>query len=162
MAAETKPTGFRFAKVTIDTVKWSKFKGYKYRVENAVKATVPILGVDSFTTYIALHRNGLFQIHKGYAWDGPSGAIDTMNFMRGSLVHDALYQLIRMGKLDPKWRKAADEILYEVCRMDGMSWWRAWYVLRAVRRFAGFSAIPGTQGKLKIYQMPPALAGARM
>ncbi|MCZ6654840.1 MAG: DUF1353 domain-containing protein [Planctomycetota bacterium] len=157
MAKKTKPTWFKFAMVMIETVQWSTLKGYKYRVENMVKATVPILGVESFTAYIALHKNGLLQIHKGYAWDGPSGPTwDTMNFMRGSLVHDALYQLIRMGKLDPKWRKTADEILYEVCRMDGMSRWRSWYVLRAVRRAAGFAARPGTQGKLKIYQMPPA------
>jgi len=40
--------------------------------------------------------DGGLLIKAGYSWDGPSGsAIDTKNFMQGSLVHDALYQLLR-------------------------------------------------------------------
>ena len=48
------------------------------------------------TPFIVLTMDGLLTINKGYAWDGPSGpTIDTKSFMRGSLVHDALYQLMR-------------------------------------------------------------------
>jgi len=53
--------------------------------------------------YLKLDGDGQFEFSKGYAWDGPSGStVDTLNFMRGSLVHDALYQLIRMEKILPQ------------------------------------------------------------
>ena len=53
--------------------------------------------------WVSIQPDGRLVIQKGYAWDGPSGpTIDTENFMRGSLVHDALYQLFREGKLDPE------------------------------------------------------------
>jgi len=53
--------------------------------------------------------------------------------MRGSLVHDALYQLMRLSALDYKaHRKRADEILREICLEDGICSFRAWYVYQAV------------------------------
>lgn len=87
------------------------------------------------TKYIEL-RNGILLIKQGYAWDGPSGPTwDTPNFMRGSLIHDALYQLMRDGHISRKHRKYADRILREVCLEDGMSRFRARYVYYAVRAF---------------------------
>ena len=51
------------------------------------------------------------------AGDGPSGpAIDTKNFMRASLVHDALYQLMRLGTLDKSRRQYADRLLQTIRR----------------------------------------------
>jgi len=74
---------------------------------------------------------------KGYAWDGPSGpAVDSPNFMRGSLVHDALYQLLRLGVLPQFCRKRADEELRRICLEDGMPRIRAELVYWAVRTFA--------------------------
>lgn len=94
--------------------------------------------------FIKLGTDGQLEIGDGYAWDGPSGpSIDTKNFMRGSLVHDALYQLMREARLDKtKWRRAADEELVRICREDGMTRVRAWWVLTAVRWFAGSAASP--------------------
>jgi hypothetical protein len=69
--------------------------GYKYQLVDASSVEVnirPAAQID--TDYIALTADGLLTVKKSYAWDGPSGpTIDTKNFMRGSLVHDALYQL---------------------------------------------------------------------
>ena len=80
-------------------------------------------------------------IYKGYAWDGPSGPTwDTENFMRGSLVHDALYQLLRAGVLPQSARRYADDLLREMCLSDGMSRLRAWWVWRALRWFGGRAA----------------------
>ncbi len=63
--------------------------------------------------------------------------------MRGSLVHDGLYQLMRDGLLDhEKYRKDDDDLLRVVCKEDGMSSFRAWYVYRSVRIFGGSSAEP--------------------
>jgi hypothetical protein len=70
----------------------------------------------------------------GYAWDGPSGPTwDTDTFMRGSLVHDAMYQLMRLGCMDRVHRCYADELLRDICIEDGMWSFRAWYVYKAVR-----------------------------
>ena len=83
----------------------------------------------------------MLTINKGYSWDGPSGpTFDSSNFMQGSLVHDALYQLIREGVLPTDERKRADEIMREICLQDGMSKFRAWYLYRGVRRFGASSA----------------------
>ena len=42
--------------------------------------------------------------------------------MRGALVHDALYQLMRLKQLDyEQYRDRADEVLRDLCKEDGMS-----------------------------------------
>ena len=57
--------------------------------------------------------------------------------MRGSLVHDALYQLMRNGLLDrDEFRDEADSELIRICREDGMSGLRSWWVNKGVRWFA--------------------------
>lgn len=78
--------------------------------------------------------DGALYISSRYRWDGPSGpAIDTKNFMRGSLVHDALYQLMREGHINRELRKAADKLLRLHCREDGMSWIRSQNVYWGLR-----------------------------
>lgn len=91
--------------------------------------------------YLYLDETGLLTIANGYCWDGPSGpTIDSKNFMRGSLVHDALYQLIRWGDLpENDWREYADDVLRKICLEDGMSRFRAWYVYKSVRGFGGMA-----------------------
>ncbi len=87
-------------------------------------------------SYIRLDRRGRLVISKFYAWDGPSGpTCDTPDFMRGSLVHDALYQLIRAGRIPESSRAHADDLLRDICIADGMSRFRAWYVHKGVRCF---------------------------
>lgn len=93
--------------------------------------------------YIKITAEGSLAISEGYAWDGPSGpTIDTKNFMRGSLVHDALYQLIREKKINENQRRRADEILREICLEDGMSKIRAWWVFWGVNLFGAAAAKP--------------------
>lgn len=110
-------------------------KGYKYQLVEGYATTIPIRpDQDIDTDYIALTHEGQLQIRKGYAWDGPSGpTIDTLNFMRGSLVHDALYQLMREEKLGHENREPADRLLQQMCRDDGMSSIRAWWVYTGLR-----------------------------
>ena len=121
--------------------------GYKYQLKKTVTVSTKIRPDEEkvIGRFVKLGADGLLEINDGYAWDGPSGpTIDTKNFMRGSLVHDALYQLMREGELDKaKWRKAADEELARICREDGMTRLRAWWVLEAVRWFADSAASPG-------------------
>jgi hypothetical protein len=119
-------------------------KGFKYQLSEYYSAMLPFTP-DQYveTKYITLTTSGELQIRVGYAWDGPSGpTIDTKNFMRGSLEHDALYQLMRMGLLGKQNRKNADDRLIAVCKEDGMSWLRAQWVLLGVRFGGGASADP--------------------
>jgi hypothetical protein len=118
--------------------------GYKYqRVEEYSVAVIIRPAVPIDMDYIALTPDGLLTVKKSYAWDGPSGpTFDTKNFMRGSLVHDALYQLMRDGYLPATFREQADLELHRICREAGMSKFRAWYVLLGVRKGAGFSVTP--------------------
>lgn len=118
--------------------------GYKYQLtkEYKIKLKVkPTVKID--TPFITFHKNGLLVIKYGYAWDGPSGpTFDTKDFMRGSLIHDALYQLIREEYLPMKWRRIADDILYDICREDEMNFVRSWLVYLAVRIFGRYNAKP--------------------
>ena len=121
---------------------------YKYklsfRYEMYSGLSTPYDAVGNQYTY--LEPDGKLVIKMGYAWDGPSGpTIDTQDFMRGSLIHDAFYQLLREGKFYTKInhdivRKHADHLLYQACREDGMSWFRAKYVYWSVRMLAGKAA----------------------
>lgn len=109
--------------------------GYKYQLMRTYTIRIPIIPPKPIhTDYISLSRQGDIIVKKGYAWDGPSWpAVDTSDFMRGSLIHDALYQLMREGHLDSVYRAIADCILYRICREDGMILFRAWYVYLGVR-----------------------------
>lgn len=113
--------------------------GYKYQlVENYTFYTGFKNDRNITHSFIQLEFEGYLHIRKGYAWDGPSGpTIDTKNFMRGSLIHDALYQLLREHRNPGFTRKQADEILKIVCLEDGMSKLRAWWVYQGVRNFGG-------------------------
>ena len=126
-------------------------KGYKYRTSESIAVMLPIFPekeLCSDAKMITITREGLLFISAGYSSDGPSGpSIDTDNFMLGSFVHDALYEMLRQGKFDSvavtndydgvltheSIRKIADDVLYYICKVKGMSKLRRWYVYRGVR-----------------------------
>ena len=120
--------------------------GYKYQLKQDYVIDIDIhpdqlIDIPHFLT---LTPGGELTVKIGYAWDGPSGpTIDTRNFMRGSLVHDALYQLMREDKLDRlKYRETVDRLLQKMCREDGMSTLRAWIVYHGVRLGGDLAADP--------------------
>ncbi|MBI5439391.1 MAG: DUF1353 domain-containing protein [Nitrosomonadales bacterium] len=122
--------------------------GYKYQLKETYSLPIEIQpDADITTPFIRLDTRGNLTLVKGYAWDGPSGpTIDTLNFMRGALVHDALYQLMRENELDnDKFREAADRILQRICKEDGMWSLRAWWVYHGVRLFADPAADPASK-----------------
>ena len=120
--------------------------GYKYQTLDAVEIHTTVKDMFSANVFCTLDLNGLLRINPGYAWDGPSGlfTVHTDNFMTPSLVHDALYQMIREELIpaDP-CRLLADKLLKKMCIERGMSALRAQYVYAAVRNFGSASAIPG-------------------
>lgn len=108
--------------------------GYKYQLVEDYSISIG-LRQDADSDFLSLH-DGVLTIKKGYAWDGPSGpTFDTPSFMRGSLVHDALYQLIREKHLPLSMRDFADSMLKDLCKEDGMPLWRRAYVWAAVHVF---------------------------
>jgi len=140
------------------TKPYIKYKSkYKYQLDEEYQVKVSVIPEEyaQIKHYVELNTEGMLVIKKGYAWDGPSGPTwDTPSFMRGSLVHDALYQILRNKFLEKKWekwrkeaRKEADKELRRICREDGMSRIRAWYVYQAVSRWGGRAADPGSRKK---------------
>src|SRR6187551_3124913 len=111
--------------------------GYKYLLRRMYSVKTPIYPSECIKTpWIHLSRGGMLTIMMDYAWDGPSGpTVDTKDSMRGSLIHDALYQLIRMGHLDAELKNPIDRFFRDVLIQDGMLALRAeaWYA--AVRAF---------------------------
>ncbi len=132
----------------IETVKYKS--GYKYQLADTFKKVIPITGKTIKQGFIRLTAKGILTLNKGYAWDGPSGpAIDTKNFMVGSLVHDALYQLMRKRRLNPEfYRDIADRLLQQICIDDGMWKVRAWWVYKTVSMFAGPAADPENEKEI--------------
>lgn len=99
-----------------------KYKiGLKYQLVETYSIQTTIQGCNIQTQFIKLEIDGLLTIYKGYAWDGPSGPTpDIDSFMRASLVHDCLYQLMRLGLIDKKYKSDADLIMKKLCVEDDM------------------------------------------
>jgi len=116
--------------------------GYKYQLAEEYLIETGIEIPESVETdYFAMDTNGSLIIRKGYAWDGPSGPTwDSVNFIRGSLVHDPGYQMMSEMLIPMDRKEPFDRLLQEICLEDGMSSLRAWYVYRAVRHFGHASA----------------------
>jgi Protein of unknown function (DUF1353) len=121
---------------------YKKRRKYKYNLHSDFEFETGIqVDKPQDLKFLGIDAGGNLTIRKGYSWDGPSGpSIDTKDFMQGSLIHDALYQLMREGVLPQNMRKKADEILRDVCIRDGMSKLRAWYVYQGVRIGGAISA----------------------
>ena len=119
-------------------------KGYLYQLAEMAMFLTRMRPPEVISTdYIYLSRMGVLTIQEGYAWDGASGpTLNTDATMAPSLVHDALYQLLREGWLDPEDRLAADEELEDMLKERGVWWWRRRLWFRALRSFGSAAAGP--------------------
>lgn len=129
-------------------------KGFKYQLAYDEWFSTGLRPASSIVTgYIDLDVSGNMKVKEGYAWDGPSGpTYDSGSSMRGSLFHDAAYQLIRMELLHPKWRKEADDQFGLFLKEDGMWWIRRKLWVRAVKMLAASAASPSSVKK--VYTAP--------
>ena len=118
---------------------------YKYQLVEGAYVQTSITGYNVNERLFRLTPDGILYACEGYAWDGPSGPTwDTPDFMRGSLFHDVLYQMIREGFIPPDFKTEADALLRQLCIEDGMSEFRAHYVFEGVARFGASSCEPGS------------------
>ena len=118
---------------------------YKYQLSKGHVVTLPFgPEKDIRTKYIDFTRDCVLHVKRGYAWDGASGpVIDTKANMRGSLVHDALYQLIRHTFLSIKGhRDPADKLFRDMVIADGVSKWRAYTWFYGLKWFGKKFASP--------------------
>lgn len=112
-----------------------------------------------YVTCTVTKNSSTLKISRGYRWDGASGpAVDTMNWAMPSLVHDAMYQVIRLlvkqGRFDVlrcrreglkplnmyKLRRQADDQMLTLLRVVEMGRCRRWYSWLGVR-LGGWFAI---------------------
>ena len=131
-----------------DTIRYKS--GYKYQLVKTYSLQTEIYPERYILTpFICLTVEGVLTIWEWYAWDGASGpTIDTPSSMRASLVHDALYQLMRLGLLDQKCRQEVDVLFRDICLEDEMNRLRAdvWY--GCIRLFAAGAAKRGTENPI--------------
>jgi len=127
-------------------------RGYKYQVARDYRIKLAVIPYEPICLpFVLMDTAGDTIIKTGYAWNGASGpTLDTRNTMTGSLVHDLLYQLIRLGLIDPKYKAYADRILKEICVEDGMNRIRAACWLWAVKTFGGASCKPDAEPKEEV------------
>jgi len=133
-------------------------EGYLYQVNILYKETINIYpDKDVYLPFLFLSREGDLEIKVGYAHDGPSGPIKFIathlpkflkkwylkKLMRGATKHDAIYQMIREGKLPMSARAKADTMLKEDCVIDGMIKIRVRWIYAAVNKVAKFAAKAG-------------------
>ena len=123
-------------------MKYSKYK-YKFKVEENFSIELPFKIPDFVHPYASL-KDGILSVKKGYAWDGASGPIiNTRDTLVASLVHDVLYQAMRLNliKSSKENRTIADKNFFEILKMNGVNSIRrkVWYL--AVRLFGKKSTI---------------------
>ena len=130
-----------------------RYRGdYKYQLASEYRIKINILPAeDIFTDFIDLKEDGELRVKNSYAWDGPSGpVIDTKENLRASLVHDALYQLMRLEELSSRtYRKTADKIFRNICKKDGVSSISANVYYKALRRFGKPATSPEKKRKIR-------------
>lgn len=95
--------------------------GYRFQLAQDYLLQIGIIPEKAASLlFVRLSADGYLTIKEGYAWDGATGLPGTPPCMiRGSLVHDALYQLIREGFLPVDDRDKADRLLQAIVLEDG-------------------------------------------
>lgn len=116
-------------------LRYRSLKRWKYETVEVFQQQTPIMGLYIRVDYITLTRDGMLTIDGHYAWNGANVAPDLPCTQRASLAHDALYQLMGLGKLPMNFKPLADKLLRDLCIEDGMPPLAAQLGYLAVRAF---------------------------
>ena len=109
------------------------------------------------TEYIELFC-GMLTMKAGFCFEGsapgPKWLLKALGILgkkskRGYCAHDAIYDLIRNGHLEPFWKEAADELMHEIHLKDRMVKPAAKIVYKSVVSFAGFAIDPANRIKVQ-------------
>ena len=131
------------------TVKYQD--GYKNFLCESYKDKVAIYpGKGIKTDYGSLDEKGNVEIYRKFVWDGCSGpTITTKTTIRGGLLHDFLYRLMKHGLLGSSWREQADKEFKIRLLEDRCNRFRAWYFHFSVVAFGVSSINPKNRKKVK-------------
>lgn len=113
-------------------MKYRKLYDYKYQLMEDYSHKTPLVGWECETAWFRLAKDGVITLKKGYAWNGANAFPDLDSIIAPSAVHDALYQMGRLGILPYECKVHADMLLYEMCVECGMSDWLANWVFAGV------------------------------
>lgn len=108
----------------MDQIKYIK-KKTKLRLEEDYHAMTGIIGYEAETPLIRLTLVGKLFVKYGYGFDPSGPTIDTKSALRGSLEHDAFYELMRLGLIPFSLLDEVNDRLEIVCKEDGMMKFRA-------------------------------------
>jgi hypothetical protein len=111
-------------------------KKYKYELTEEYSFPTGIdlpADVETDLGFAKMTAQGQLTLKKGYVWDGVTRGPDFNSMMRGSLVHDGLYQLISTNRIDRHHKGAADRLFQRIIRNDGLPRVAAWVAYQAVR-----------------------------
>ena len=120
--------------------------GYKYQVAETftLQTTIKYFTVATDSGRVRLNSLGVLTIVEGYATDGPSGpTLDRKENMIAGVGHDALYQLMREGKMPFASWQEADRNYGLWLREHG-----AWAITAKLNVF-GLSLMKGKYAKVK-------------
>ena len=115
--------------------KQKRFYKYVVRKELYKRTRIPLKNRGYYANeFFSITGNGDLTLKKFYRWDGASGPTkDDGSNQRGSAIHDALYQCIRLGIIDIKYRKKIDKLFHKILLEDRMNRFRAGYYYGGVR-----------------------------
>ncbi len=127
-------------------------RGYKYVVKRDFYIKLDIVPYSEIDIdHMQMDMEGNAVIFAGYPWNGASGTtIDTLSSMIPSLVHDFIYELIRLGLIDPKYKEYADRLLHDLGNECHMYGWRTDLWLWAVDKFGDGSILPSAEPKEEV------------
>ncbi len=112
-----------------------KIGRFAYQLMEDVSVKTPICGYNIDTNLYSLDPDGTLTGKKYYAWDGPSGAINTKDFIVGSLFHDILCDAVNEGLVSMSHQCLADDLMLNINRDQKMHWFRRAYTYLVVRGF---------------------------
>jgi len=101
-----------------------------YTYETNINLPMPLMLPFAFIT-----DTGVVTLHRGFCWDGASGAFDTDNVLAASAVHDFFCNLYNAKLIDKTLRKQADKLFKEHLKQSKVSKFRRSYMYAVVRRF---------------------------
>lgn len=125
-------------------VNWKYILEEDYRINLPKKLRMEAVSVDYISIYYRPDNKAhILCIYKDYAWDGPSGpTYDTDGTIKASAAHDAFYQLMRLGHVSIKKRKAVDKLYLKMMKGFGVTFPKRWAHYIGVRLGAKRAARP--------------------
>jgi len=119
--------------------KWIRKPGRLCWLQTDYVLPLPHPGRGGEDAWVSLAEQHLL-VRSGFAWDGPWPLPRLRCLLRASLVHDALYHLMRAGKIPWCSRQFADAVFRKLAVEDGAPPWLAAVCYWAVRGFGGWRA----------------------